>query len=226
MGLFSKLINKEGNTTKPCINTEPIKTVTKEDFSKLEEVELSDKKEGLLNLNKGQFLNLKKNDISLNNIRASAGWDFEEGETVYDLDLVAYLQDDKDVKETVYYGKPRHYGIFLDGDNLTGEGEGDDENIYCQLDLLPDDITKISFAVVIYSAGRYKMFSKVKNAYIRLVDEDTDEEILRFKLSENGGNNTAVLAADLIKNDNGWNFVPVEKYTRDDIKSLGEKLNG
>ena len=226
MGFFSKLINKEDNTNIiPNTNIEHISTVSTEDFSKLEEVKLSDKKEGLLNLNKGQFLNLTKTNMNLINIRAAAGWDFEEGEPAYDLDLVAYLQNDKGVKETVYYGDKRHYGIFLEEDNLTGEGEGDDENIYARLDLLEKDISKISFAVVIYMAGRQKVFSKVKNAFIRLVNEDTDEEIIRFNLSDEGGDTTAVLAADLIKNDDGWNFVPVEKYSRDDIESLGKKLD-
>ena len=165
-----------------------------------------------LNLTKGQTLNLQKNDTlnltkseySLSRLRAAAGWDVNDSlfGSNYDLDLCAYLQDANGVvKQTVFFGSKGNlnkYGVQLDHDNLTGDGEGDDENIFLNLDAVPADIAKITIAVVIYQAkSRRQHFGKVKNAYIRLIDESKH----------------SVIAADIYRDASGWNFFAREEYS-------------
>lgn len=221
MGFFDKLINKnkttENNIETPSVEAVMIKAPTGRDVT----LELN-KNSGPLNLGKNDFLNLSKSAISLTNLRAGAGWDFKSGRS-FDLDLVAYLMSNGRVKETVYYGDKNHGGIYLDGDNLTGEGDGDDENIFINFSKIDSDIDKIIIAVVIYMPMGQR-FSKVENAFIRLVDETNKKEVLKFNLSEDGGDNTAVQAAELIKTNEGWIFKATEIYSKDSIDSLKKKL--
>lgn len=194
-----------------------------------------------LNLTKGQTLNLQKNDTlnltkseySLSHLRAAAGWDINDSlfGSNYDLDLCAYLQDANGVvKETVYFGSKgslNKFGVQLDHDNLTGDGDGDDENIFLNLDAVPANIAKITIAVVIYQAkSRRQHFGKVRNAYIRLIDEsDNDREMFRYNLSSNGDGKRSVIAADIYRDANGWNFFAREHYSdKDAISELKYEL--
>lgn len=187
------------------------------------EVTLDLSKGGLLNLNKGDFLNLTKSGILLTRIRAAAGWDMASFGGNIDLDLCAYLFSGRKLVNTVFYGDKRWDGIYLDGDNLTGEGDGDDENIMINFDKIRPNVDRIVIAVVIYSSG--KTFSGVKNAYVRLVDESQSQrELVRYNLSSDGGRNTAVVAAELQKVNGEWSFVAVGDYSNNSIKSLGNKL--
>lgn len=183
---------------------------------------------GILNLNKGDVLDLTKSNPNLTKVHAAAGWDVAAHGKDYDLDLCAYLLNSKgDVVHTVYYADKDYDGIFLDKDNLTGEGDGDDENIHVVLDKLPVKITRIIFGVVIYEAKhRGQKFDKVKNAYVRLCDEaDHDKEICRYQITENGGDNTAIEVASLNKDSNNhWSFQAIGTYSKDSISSLGKKV--
>ena len=144
----------------------------------------------VLNLQKDQILNLTKATPVLNKIRVSAGWDVNTNGPDYDLDLCAILLDAnnrlvKCCNSCVYYGKKDSKGIYLDGDNLTGEGDGDDENIFVTLEAIPQDVKRILFNVVIYDAhARGQSFKKVQNAYVRIVNEELNNtEICRYKLT-------------------------------------------
>ena len=185
--------------------------------------------------NTGNILNLNKNDIldlnkGLSRVRVAAGWDVNEKrfESDYDLDLCAYLMTDTGaIQDRVYYGDKRARGIYLDGDNLTGAGEGDDENIYVTLDTINSSVTKIVFAVVIYNAEkRRQKFENVKNAYVRLVDVGGkyESELCRYNLSDNGGDNTAVVFASLNRTEQGWQFQAIGNYTCATISTLQHKL--
>ena len=159
----------------------------------------------------------------LTRIRAAAGWDMASFGGNIDLDLCAYLFSGRKLVNTVFYGDKRWDGIYLDGDNLTGEGDGDDENIMINFDKIRPNVDRIVIAVVIYSSG--KTFSGVKNAYVRLVDESQGQrELVRYNLSSDGGRNTAVVAAELQKVNGEWSFVAVGDYSNNSIKSLGNKL--
>lgn len=170
-----------------------------------------------LNLNKGDLLNLTKTGVSLSKLRLAAGWDMAFGRNV-DLDLAAYLQDDTGrVVSEIYFGNKRGHNIYLDGDNLTGEGDGDDENIYMDLNNLLPSVTKVTFAVVIYSNHS---FQDVKNAYVRLVDETQGREILKYNLSEDGGSAKAVRFGEVTKANNEWSFKAIGTYHNASIRNF------
>lgn len=186
---------------------------------------------GVLNLQKNDILNLTKSDPSLNNIMLGAGWDvakkgfFNVGAD-YDLDLVALLlgEDEKllDSKSLIYYAEKKGRGIYLHGDNRTGAGNDDDEKISIVLSDLPQDCTKVVFAVTIYDAvSRKQNFSKVKNAYVRLLNEDkNNSEICRYNLSDDGGTNTAILFSELHKINGNWEFKAIGKLLDASIDTL------
>ena len=181
----------------------------------------------LLNLEKNDILDLTKKDPSLNNIVLAAGWDvvkrgiFNFGAADMDLDLSALLLDENGrligEEGIIYFGNQRGKGIFLHNDNRTGEGDGDDEKISLTLDRLPSNCKKVVFSVNIYQARERKQdFSKVRNAYVRVLNSDKgDSEICRYNLSEDGKNATTLIFAELEKVGTDWNF-----------KAIGELLQG
>ncbi len=94
------------------------------------------------------------------------------------------------------------------GDNLTGAGEGDDEQIFVDLQNVPLEVGTIVFAVNIYDAfKRNQHFGMIRNAFIRVVDYEHNVELCRFELSENYYNMTALVAGALMRTDNGWEFI-------------------
>lgn len=186
------------------------------------------KNDGMLNLQKNDFLNLTKTGVSLNNMRVSAGWDVRTFGSDYDLDLCAYLiRDNGQLSQTVFYGNMQAQGIRLDKDNLTGKGDGDDENIFINFSEINANVSRIVFGVVIYNAKiRFQSFGKVKNAYVRMVDQSTnpEREICRYSLSDDGGKNTAVKFAELVKINDEWTFNAIGEYSKDNINSLGRAI--
>ena len=212
MGIFSRLFGGNNNSTAAVNNSEVQTPIVQS--------------EGILNLNKGDILDLTKYSTSLTNVRAAAGWDVNRGiGHDYDLDLCAYMMSNNRLVNTVFYGARTWTGIYLDGDNLTGSGEGDDENIFVSLREIPSNIDRIVFAVVIYEAGnRHQMFRNVKNAYMRLVDQSNGKEICRYLLTEDGGSNTAATLASLNRNNGNWSFEAIGRYSCDTIKTLGRKI--
>lgn len=184
-----------------------------------------------LNLTKGNVLDLSKQAPGLVNMRVAAGWDMVNRGADYDLDLCAFLLGEngrlvKSCNSCVYYGEKKSTGIYLDKDNLTGAGDGDDENIYVNLPKIPADVAKIVFAVVIYNPGRSQTFEGVKNAFVRLVNTDQrDTQICRYNLTEDGGNNTAVIFAELYKDSGNWNFKAVGELCKASIGDLKRKFS-
>ena len=168
-----------------------------------------------LNLQKGDLLNLSKNYSKLNNIDFGLGWDVSTDGRAWDLDVSAIvLGNDGEIIETVYYGYLNGTGIKLNGDNLTGIGDGDDEIITVNLNSIPSNVKIIGFFVNIFSANG-RDFSKVKNAYIRMVDKDRNEEVCKYKLNESGKGYDAFHFANLERVNNEWRF-----------KTIGEGTNG
>lgn len=189
---------------------------------------------GILNLQKNDILDLTKKDPTLKNITLGSGWDvakkkFFSMQNDYDLDLVAILlnENEKLIKSSpvIYFGNKKAPGIFLHGDNTTGVGEGDDEKISISLDKLPKECNKVIFALNIYEAeSRKQNFSKVNNAYVRLLNEDKgNTEICRYNLSDNGGDNTAIIFAELTRVSGDWQFKAVGELLKGTIKSLADR---
>ncbi len=186
----------------------------------------------ILNLQKNDILDLTKKDPSLNNIILATGWDvvkrgfFSFGQADYDLDLSALLLDENHKligsEGIIYYKNQRGRGIYLHNDNRTGEGYGDDEKISITLNNLPDNCKKVIFSVNIYDAiARKQNFSKVKNAYVRLLNSDKgNSEICRYNLTEDGGNNTSLIFAELEKVGSDWNFKAVGKLLEGSLNTL------
>ena len=168
-----------------------------------------------INLSKGQKVDLTKGNPGLKNIMVGLGWDvnaFDSGAD-FDLDAAAFLVGENGKcpteKEFVFYGNLVHPSESVKhmGDNLTGEGDGDDEQIKIDLSKIPANITKIAFTVTIYDAeARRQNFGQVSNAFVRIFNEVTGEEILRYDLGEDFSIETAVVFGELYKNGDEWKF--------------------
>lgn len=166
-----------------------------------------------ISLQKGQRIDLTKGNPGLNNIIVGLGWDTNkyDGQADFDLDASAFLLDatGKVSKDTnfVYYGNLKTTGVEHTGDNLTGEGEGDDEQIKVDLKAVPADIEKIAFTVTIYEAeARKQSFGQVSNAFIRVVNASTNQELVRYDLGEDYSIETAIVVAELYRNGGEWKF--------------------
>ena len=112
-------------------------------------------------------------------------------------------------KEFVFYGNLAHPSESVKhmGDNLTGEGEGDDEQIQIDLSKVPANIERIAFTVTIYEAeARRQDFGQVSNSFIRLVDETTGKEMIRYDLGEDFSIETAVVVGELYRHNGEWKF--------------------
>ena len=112
-------------------------------------------------------------------------------------------------KEFIFYGNLTHPSEALKhmGDNLTGEGEGDDEQIFVDLSKIPSNVSKVAFTVTIYEAeSRGQNFGQVSNSFIRIVDESTGQELIHYDLGEDFSIETAVVVGELYKYNGEWKF--------------------
>lgn len=185
-----------------------------------------------INLSKGQKISLSKEHAGLDHIMVGLGWDpAKQGlfrpiaEIDCDASAIALDENGKLVR-CVYYGDRSfdRNAIVHHGDNLTGAGSGDDEQISISLSSLPDKVRRIVFTVNIYRAySRRQDFGMIKNAYIRLVDEVARTEICRFNLSDNYSKKTAMIFAEVYRKDGEWKFEVIGRGTTDD--SIGSLLN-
>ncbi|MEF2919441.1 MAG: TerD family protein [Acutalibacteraceae bacterium] len=168
-----------------------------------------------INLSKGQKVDLTKGNPSLKKIMVGLGWDvntFDSG-VDFDLDAAAFMVGENGKcpteKEFIFYGNLEHHtgSVKHMGDNLTGDGEGDDEQILVDLTTIPENVAKIAFTVTIYDAdARRQNFGQVSNAFIRIVDELTGKELIRFDLSEDFSIETAVVVGELYRYNGEWKF--------------------
>lgn len=183
-----------------------------------------------VNLQKGQKISLKKSDGSgLKKVMVGLGWDEAQPAATGWKALFAAKPQDIDCDASVilcgadgrlvssnvnqccvYYGNLKHPSgaVVHQGDNLTGGGEGDDEQIMVDLSLLPASICKLVFVVNIYDADvRKQHFGMIKNAFIRLVDVGSGRnEICRFNLTEDYSGKTGMVVGEIYKMDGEWKF--------------------
>lgn len=168
-----------------------------------------------VSLQKGQKVSITKNNPGLSNVVVGLGWDVNQFDTggTFDLDTAAFLLGDNGKcptdKEFVFFGNLTHPSGSVQhlGDNLTGAGDGDDEQIKISLNAIPENISKIAFSVTIYDAeARRQNFGQVNNAYIRIYNEANGEEILRYDLGEDFSIETAAVFGELYKNNGEWKF--------------------
>ena len=168
-----------------------------------------------INLSKGQKVDLTKGNPGLKKIMVGLGWDvnaFDSGAD-FDLDAAAFLLGVNGKcpteHEFIFYKNLEHSSGAVKhmGDNLTGEGEGDDEQILIDLTLIPSNVEKIAFTVTIYdSDARRQNFGQVSNSFIRIVDETTGQELIRYDLGEDFSIETAVVVGELYRHGGEWKF--------------------
>jgi tellurium resistance protein TerD len=168
-----------------------------------------------VSLQKGQKVSLTKGNPGLSKVVVGLGWDVNQFDTGgdFDLDAAAFLLADNGKVSAqgdfVFFGNLEHSSGSVRhlGDNLTGAGEGDDEQIKIDLSLVPANITKIAFSVTIYEAEqRRQNFGQVNNAFIRIYNETNGEELLRYDLGEDFSIETAAVFGELYKNGDEWKF--------------------
>lgn len=168
-----------------------------------------------VNLTKGQKVSLTKTEKGLQKIKIGLGWDtnrFDTGES-FDLDSAVFLlgengkvsaQDD-----FIFYGNLEHKSGAVKhlGDNRTGDGEGDDEQIFVDLSKVPQNIKKIVFTVTIYDVDKRRQnFGQVSNAFIRILNEEKNTEILKYDLDEDFSIETAVIFGEIYNHNGEWKF--------------------
>ena len=168
-----------------------------------------------INLSKGQKVSLTKGNPGLKKILVGLGWDvnaFDTGAS-FDLDASAFMTGANGKcpsdKEFIFYGNLEHESgaVRHMGDNLTGAGEGDDEQIEVDLSLVPANIEKVAITVTIYDADKRRQnFGQVSNAFCHIMDEDSNTELVRFDLGEDFSIETAVVVGELYKYNGEWKF--------------------
>ncbi len=168
-----------------------------------------------VSLKKGQKVDLTKSNPGLRSITVGLGWDvnrYDSGSD-FDLDASAFMlgANGKVTQDAdfIFYGNANHPSgaVKYGGDNRTGAGEGDDEQIFVDLQLIPANVEKIDFTVTIYEANeRRQNFGQVSNAFARIVDNATGQELIRYDLEEDFSIETAVVVGELYRHNGEWKF--------------------
>ena len=165
-------------------------------------------------------VNMLAKDPTLKHILIGAGWDDNaynvDDKTRMDEDFVFYNNAE------VIEGAVKHHG-----DSRTGAGEGDDECITIDLNALPFDIMQILIVVSLYKGfEREQALSMMRNVYVRVMNTETDEEILRYRMDadlKEADKVTAVLAAEINREGPKWHFKPVCDFDEGEISKIAEK---
>lgn len=167
-----------------------------------------------ISLSKGQNVSLSRTDPSLKNILIGLGWDARSSDGQdFDLDASVFM-----VTEGGKVPSDSHF-IFYNqllspcgsvehtGDNLTGDGDGDDESVIVRLEQVSPNIKSLFVTVTIHDAeARKQNFGQVSNAFVRLVNHDTGAEVVRFDLSEDYSTETAMVFGEVYRHNGEWKF--------------------
>lgn len=181
-----------------------------------------------LTLQKGGNLSLSKADPSLTKLLIGLGWDPRTTDgTEFDLDASAFLLGIggkvRSEKDFIFYNqlKSTDGSVEHTGDNRTGAGDGDDEAIRVDLSRVSADVEKIVFTVTIHDAeARKQNFGQVGGAFIRIVNEITGAEVVRFDLAEDASTQTAMIFAELYRHNNEWKFRAIGEGYSGGLKPL------
>lgn len=185
-----------------------------------------------LTLQKGGNLSLSKTDPSLTKLIVGLGWDPRATDgTEFDLDASAFLLNAagkvRGEQDFIFYNQLKSVDGSVEhtGDNRTGAGDGDDEVIKVDLSRVPADIDKISFTVTIHDADlRKQNFGQVGGAFIRIVNEVTGTEVVRYDLAEDASTETAMIFAELYRNNGEWKFRAIGQGYAGGLKSVANSF--
>lgn len=167
-----------------------------------------------VSLSKGGNVSLSKTDPSLKKVVVGLGWDARstDGQD-FDLDASAFLlQANGKVSQDndfIFYNNLRSScgSVVHQGDNRTGAGDGDDEKLTVELAKVPASVDKIVFTVTIHDATvRRQNFGQVSNAFIRLVNEESNNEVTRYDLQEDSSTEVAMIFGELYRHNGDWKF--------------------
>ncbi len=195
-----------------------------------------------INLQKGQRVDLTKGNPGLSKIVVGLGWDPVQsgksggllgglfgggGGANVDCDASVILLGANDKlqsnKDVVYFGnlKSNDGSVQHSGDNLTGDGDGDDEQIMVDLSRVPSSIQKLVFVVNIYDCVKRKQhFGMIQNAFIRIVNPSNNQELIHYNLSDNYSGLTCLVTGEIYRNGNEWKFAAIGSGTN--VASLSE----
>ncbi|PAB60585.1 TerD family protein [Anaeromicrobium sediminis] len=199
-----------------------------------------------VSLKKGQRVDLTKNDPGLSKLMIGLGWDPVKksggggllggifgggGSPNIDCDASVLMLDENgkitDKKDIIYFSNLRSKcgAVRHSGDNLTGDGDGDDEQVFVELGSVSPRISKLVFVVNIYACEKRKQdFGMIQNAFIRAVDMNKGNEILKYNLTENYSGSTTLIVGELYRHGGEWKFAAVGEGTRDtSISSIVKK---
>ncbi len=186
-----------------------------------------------VSLTKGQKVDLTKGHANLSKLIIGLGWDTNkyDGGYDFDLDAAAFLLGENgkvtNDLDFVFYNNLKHGSGAVEhtGDNLTGEGEGDDEVIKVDLSKVPANISKIDFTVTIYDAEtRMQNFGQVANAYIHILDETNGVELIRYDLGEDFSVETAIVVGELYRHGGEWKFNAIGAGFAGGLAALGRNF--
>lgn len=199
-----------------------------------------------INLSKGDKIDLKKSNPGLSNILVGLGWDpvqqsgggffkslFGGGQADIDCDASVFMLNQEGklsgIKDLIYFGnlKSACKSVLHTGDNLTGEGTGDDEQILVNLDKVPSNIHKLLFVVNIYNCvDRKQHFGMIENAYIRVEDQGNKKEIAKYNLSDNYSEKTTLIVGAIYRKDGSWQFKAIGEGKKDaGLKEVMQNLD-
>lgn len=167
-----------------------------------------------ISLNKGGNLSLSKTDPTLNKLVIGLGWDERATSGVeFDLDASVFLTNStgkvRGDHDFIFYNqlKSDNGAVEHTGDNRTGEGDGDDESIKVNLSMIPTDVDKVVITVTIHDAqARGQNFGQVTNAFIRVINEESGSEVVRFDLAEDYSVETAMVFGEVYRHNAEWKF--------------------
>ncbi len=185
-----------------------------------------------LSLQKGGNLSLSKTDPNLTHILVGLGWDERTTDgSGFDLDASAFLltasgkvRGDADF---IFYNqlKSTDGSVEHTGDNRTGQGDGDDESMKVDLSKVPAEVVRVAFTVTIHDAeARRQNFGQVANAFIRVVNDQTGTEIVRYDLAEDYSTETAMVFGELYRNNAEWKFRAVGQGYAGGLKAMCDQF--
>jgi tellurium resistance protein TerD len=182
-----------------------------------------------INLSKGQKVDLTKSNPGLSKITVGLGWDTNkyDGGKDFDLDVSVFLTNAagkvESEKNFIYFNNKQNENgsVVHTGDNRTGEGDGDDEQIQIDLNSVPANVEKIAFTITIYEANeRNQNFGQVSRAYARILNEASNQELIRFDLGEDFSVETGVVVGELYRHSGEWKFNAIGSGYRDGLAGL------
>ncbi|SHK30258.1 TerD family protein [Tepidibacter formicigenes] len=188
-----------------------------------------------ISLQKGQRIDLTKGNPGLSKIMVALGWDpakksaggflgslFGGGTSAIDCDASVLMLNENgklaNKNDLIYFGnlKSKCASVKHSGDNLTGDGDGDDEQIFVELSKVPSNIHKLVFVVNIYDCVRRKQdFGHIGNAFIRIVNLSNNQEITRFNLTDDYSGKTTLIVGEVYRHNGEWKFAAIGEGTTD-----------